>query len=1351
MHLSSQTINHTPEKSQVSARDKRPDGQLPQPHIQHPTSRLRTLAAVAMLLMAWSVAWGQSTLTVNDGTATSGYIPMYGGYFDDFTKSECIIPAASLTSMVGGRITAMTFYVSSFTLNNGWANTHQQVFLKEVGNTVLGGSYSGTTGATIVFNGQLPVPTGNNTAYTINFTTPYVYNGGNLLIGVYNDDDGSYNFAYWYGVSGLASGVSAYGYNGSSLDAASYNASNFLPKVTFTYSSGLIMANGLTQTIECGMTYNFYDNGGPTGNYTNINTTHTATFTSTGNITINFSQFVTESTGSSNWDNIKIYDGTVATGTPLVFGCTGWTNGLNGAAAGFSQLLATGTDYTCTSGTMTVVWKADNTNNAAGWAATITATGCPAPDPCTPTLTSSTTTYYISRFQTTGANTNINNTTSGTGASYSNFYNSVAAVADVGATIGFTITIAGGGTHGSAIWIDWNRNGTFETTERVWNTTSYTSSPHTGSFTIPTDADGDYRMRVVSDCYGSNPSNPCSASTGEFEDYKLTVGGCTPRTASITGCSAGDVTSGSNVTLTGSVQTGAGAITWSSGNPTVASVANGTVTALAPGTTTITYTRAANGGYCAASATCNINVVCATNTQPFAFSTTAGTVTEDATLTIETGWLTVPAGATVTSYTSDNTSIATVTNAGVVTGVSAGTAHITATIAQWTYNGVTYCQRTTTNTFTVTVTGDGCAKVGNETNQTSYSPIYTYWAYYGYTQQIYTAAELTAAGACRGVVSSIKFQYKGRNSDPVNLTVPIEIYIGSTSQSDLSTEWVTDGNLTLVYNNSVTCSPGWMNIPLSTPYEWDGESNIVIAIRTTGSFTNYDYYFYGTSIANMTRYASNSSEMIALESNNVPGDLSGSTATYRPNVKFCIDCCTERDAAAHITNSCPIELPYGSTVQLNGTVDIGAGDISWASSNTDAATVSGSGLVSAVTMGATTITYKRAYDGTYCPASTTCTVNVVVPTPTVEQTDDPLPECGDGNATLVASVPSVPAGYAFHWYSNSACTTEITSGVSGTNNNTLSYPASNTAQVWCRLEKPGATTTQTFNYTGDIQTYTVPADAESLTLEVWGAQGGSYNGTYSGGRGGYMKGTLANPTAGSTLYVVVGGQPAAYTTTPTSTTGVNIPGGYNGGGSAVTHYYSSSGNIGWSLPQGGGGATHIATVDGLLNTMNTKQDKVLIVAGGGSGGVYCYGTGSVGLNGYTGFAGYAGGGSTSDAYSDTYRATQTAAGSNGSFGQGASLTTYANYRYGSSGGGGGWYGGGRNTYNDTYSEAVVHGHGGGSGHFNAALTGTQETNGSRTGNGQAKITAVVPLMTGSAASVTVKCCGIDTQVKISAP
>ena len=179
-------------------------------------------------------------MTVYDGTATNQYIPMYGYYFDDFTKSECIIPATQLTEMAGGTISAITFYPSSVGSNSStWTSTSQTVFLKEVSNTTLGGSYSGTTGATVVKQALLPMPTAG-IAYTITFDTPYTYNGGNLLIGIYNTDDGTYNKVEWYGTSNLTSGVSAYGSDVSSLGSVGYNAQSFLPKTTFTYMPGTI-------------------------------------------------------------------------------------------------------------------------------------------------------------------------------------------------------------------------------------------------------------------------------------------------------------------------------------------------------------------------------------------------------------------------------------------------------------------------------------------------------------------------------------------------------------------------------------------------------------------------------------------------------------------------------------------------------------------------------------------------------------------------------------------------------------------------------------------------------------------------------------------------------------------------------------------------------------------------------------------------------------------------------------------------------------------------------------------------------------------------------------------------------
>ncbi len=238
-----------------------------------------------MLLMALLMPWqakAQETLTVFDGTATSQYIPMYGNYFDDYTKSECIIPASELTDMEGGTITAITFYAETVGTRT-WDNANQKVFLKEVSNTTLAGSYSGMEGATIVFDGLLTMPTTSTTGYTIEFSDGYAYGGGNLLIGVYNDDDGSYNNVKWYGISNLSSGVSAYGYNSSSLANVSYTDQSFLPKTTFTYEPA--------STGGCTKPKNF--------NASNI-TAHTATLTWTAG-----------DDSQSNWDVFVTTDATI--------------------------------------------------------------------------------------------------------------------------------------------------------------------------------------------------------------------------------------------------------------------------------------------------------------------------------------------------------------------------------------------------------------------------------------------------------------------------------------------------------------------------------------------------------------------------------------------------------------------------------------------------------------------------------------------------------------------------------------------------------------------------------------------------------------------------------------------------------------------------------------------------------------------------------------------------------------------------------------------------------------------------------------------------------------------------------
>ena len=170
----------------------------------------------------------QETLTVYDGTTTDRRVPMYVYYFDDFTRSQYVIPATDLEEMNGGSITAIKYYTSSS--DSYTTDVSVEVYLKEVSYTSIS-AFEEKSGATTVYQGTVTFASGET---TITFATPYDYNGGNLLIGIENTTDGSYKSIYFYGQN--VSGASVSGCNGSSLTGVSASQENFIPKTTFTYS-----------------------------------------------------------------------------------------------------------------------------------------------------------------------------------------------------------------------------------------------------------------------------------------------------------------------------------------------------------------------------------------------------------------------------------------------------------------------------------------------------------------------------------------------------------------------------------------------------------------------------------------------------------------------------------------------------------------------------------------------------------------------------------------------------------------------------------------------------------------------------------------------------------------------------------------------------------------------------------------------------------------------------------------------------------------------------------------------------------------------------------------------------------
>src|SRR5690625_3818214 len=133
---------------------------------------------------------------------------------------------------------------------------------------------------------------------------------------------------------------------------------------------------------------------------------------------------------------------------------------------------------------------------------------------------------YIDNFSATGdGDQEIDNQDSGfSDGGYGDFTDMVVS-ADADSEVNFDADIVGG-TAGFRIWVDWNKDGQFDPEEEVAYQSSGYSANHEGSFDVPGDADGDYRMRIVSHYLStSGDIDPCETGFiyGEFEDYTVSV------------------------------------------------------------------------------------------------------------------------------------------------------------------------------------------------------------------------------------------------------------------------------------------------------------------------------------------------------------------------------------------------------------------------------------------------------------------------------------------------------------------------------------------------------------------------------------------------------------------------------------------------------------------------------------------------------------------------------------------------------------------------------------------------------------------------------------------------------------
>ena len=124
-------------------------------------------------------------------------------------------------------------------------------------------------------------------------------------------------------------------------------------------------------------------------------------------------------------------------------------------------------------------------------------------------------------------------------------------------------------------------------------------------------------------------------------------------------------------------------------------------------------------------------------------------------------------------------------------------------------------------------------EIGNGgTTNNNYLPSYNYYNY-GISQQIYTPEEIGVAGT----ITSISFKNTGAEK-----TRTYSVYLQETNKQTFSStsDWVSVSSGDLVFSGNVTfAADQWTKITFSTPYMYEGQSNLVVTmVDNTGSYSS---------------------------------------------------------------------------------------------------------------------------------------------------------------------------------------------------------------------------------------------------------------------------------------------------------------------------------------------------------------------------------------------------------------------------------------------------------------------------------------------------------------------------------
>ncbi len=450
---------------------------------------------------------------------------------------------------------------------------------------------------------------------------------------------------------------------------------------------------------------------------------------------------------------------------------------------------------------------------------------------------------------------------------------------------------------------------------------------------------------------------PSTATPGALYYYAVATGGCSTATSSLSGLitvgkatpTIGSMTAINKTfgdaafTLTAPTSNATGAFTFASSNTAVATISGTTVTIVGAGTATITATQATDANYNAGSVSTTLTVAKATPTigSMAAINKTFG----DAAFT-----LTAPTSNATGAFTyaSSNTAVASITN-NVVSIVGAGTITITATQA----TSANYLAGSVTTTLTVAKANPTIGTQQNITRAFGSSAITlvapTSNSNGAFTYTISDASVATISGATLtpvgiGTATITATQAATANYNAGSITRTITVVKGTPTIGSFAAINKTFGDAAFT-----------LTAPSST---------------STGAFT------YASSDASVATVSGSTVTIVGAGTANITATQAEDANYNAGSVSAVLTVAKASRTLSSFAdiNKTTTDAPFTLTAPISSA---GTGAITYSSSNTAVATVSGS-TVTPVGIGTTTITATQAADANYLAASITATLTVIL-------------------------------------------------------------------------------------------------------------------------------------------------------------------------------------------------------------------------------------------------------------------------------------------------------------------------------------------------------------------------------------